>query len=102
MTETETKKETENNCKTLFEDFISSSGPNLLLCEFDLDSKKQEPFRCYSSHLNTSCNDNITNNNYSKYWQKIKINEIKNQQFHMIHNFIDETKLFTISVIKKY
>lgn len=94
---------TENNCIALFEDFISSSGPNILLCEFDFDSNKEKPLRCYSSYLNASCNDNISiSDYYSKYLQKIKIDEIKIQKFHIIPNFINKTKLFTMCVIKKY
>jgi hypothetical protein len=94
---------TEKNCIHLFEDFISSCGPNLLLCEFEFDSKKEKPLTCYSSNLKTYCHDNVNiSNYYSTYLQKIKIEEMKIPKYVIIPNFINETKLFTISVVKKY
>jgi hypothetical protein len=86
----------DKTCAKFFEDFILSSGTNLLLCENNLGPENKEDFICYNSNLNTLCNDTMSHD-YSKYWKRIKIDGHK---FNTIHNFINEYK-FTVSVIKK-
>jgi len=86
----------DKKCAKFFEDFILSSGTNFLLCENNLCPENKEDFICYNSNLSILCNDTMSDD-YSKYWERIKIDGNK---FNTIHNFINEYK-FTVFVIKK-
>jgi hypothetical protein len=89
------------NCSKFFEEFITTTGQNVLLCENTLNQKKTYRINCYNSKLNKNCEHNTNKTDQFQYLEKMKI---KTDQFHIFYNFynpLEETKL-TINIKKMF